>query len=61
MTTAHKISGSEVLTRDELLPGYAAFRLGATKPWQWRWRHTTMVFSLMVAGLTVAGTNGLLP
>ena len=60
-TSAHRIVGSEVLSRSQLLPGYAALRIGETKPFQWSWRHTTAAATLLVAGLTAMGVNGLLP
>jgi hypothetical protein len=56
-----RIAGSEVLTRNQLFPGYGALRIGETKPFQWRWRHTTAVAMMLVAGLTAMGINGLLP
>ena len=61
MVVVHKIAGSEVLYREHLLPGYAALKLGPTKPWVWRWTHTSFVVSLVVVGLTFAGTHGMLP
>ena len=57
----HKIAGSEVLDRANMLPGYAAFRMGAARPWTWTWTHTSFVVSLLVVGITFAGTHGMLP
>jgi hypothetical protein len=61
VVTVHNIAGSEVQKRTDLLPGYAAFNVGPPKRWQWRWQHTTLLFSITVATLTFAGTHGLLP
>jgi hypothetical protein len=59
--TMHRIAGSEVVTRHELLPGYGALKVGAPRVWRWGWRHTTVLATLMVTALTVAGANGMLP
>lgn len=59
--TAHKIVGTEVFGRGQLLPGYGALRIGETRPFNWGWRHTGALATLMVAGLTALGVNGLLP
>ncbi len=59
--TMHRIAGSEVVTRHELLPGYGAFKIGEPRVWRWSWRHTTALATLVFTALTVAGVNGLLP
>ena len=61
MVTIHNIAGSEIQRRSELLPGYAAFSLGAPKPWQWRWRHTTVLLGLTIGAAAYASLHGLLP
>jgi hypothetical protein len=57
----HKISGSEAWGRPDLMPGYAALKIGETRPFQWGWRHTLMTAGALVASLTILGVNGFLP
>jgi len=57
----HRITGSEVRSRGQMLPGYAAMRLGRGRPRHWRWRHTTLLAGLVAVGVTIAGIQGLLP
>jgi hypothetical protein len=61
MVRVHKISGSEVLNPQGLLPGYAALTLGPPRRWHWRWRHTTLLATALVVALSFAGSQGFLP